>query len=102
MDKGLECYAESYELKKRFGDKWGISTVLENIGTIHFEKGEFDQSLDHYSQSIKIRKEIGDKAGVALSLNNMGEVYHNTEKYERGEKTSRSERLYLVTKKECG
>ena len=42
-----------------------LSTILNNIGSILWGKGELEKALDHYNQALEIRKKIGEKQGIA-------------------------------------
>jgi tetratricopeptide (TPR) repeat protein len=47
------------------GDQQGIARILNNIGSIDYKKGEYDQALKLYNQSLEIKRQIGDQKGDA-------------------------------------
>ena len=63
-----EILLEYYKIKK---DKGNISIILNNLGIIHDNKGEYDEAIDKYNESLAIAKEIGNKEGIARTLNNL-------------------------------
>jgi predicted ATPase len=57
--------------------------AINNIGNIHWLKGEYDKAFECYEESLKIRYKINDKQGIATSLHNIGLMYFWRENYDR-------------------
>lgn len=72
-DKNLADNSIDSKEKKAF--QLVLALAYNNIGTIHFYKGEIPSALKFYDKSIKIKEEIGDKKSLVTSLNNLGAIY---------------------------
>ncbi|MBI5679981.1 MAG: tetratricopeptide repeat protein [Methanobacterium sp.] len=57
----------------------GMSTVLNNLGMVYFDKGELNKALESFEKSIEINQEIGYKKGEAINLSNLGLIYLDKE-----------------------
>ena len=72
--QALEHYEKSLIIKEELGDKQGISSTLNNIGSVYQNMGEWAQALEHYEKSLIIKEELGDKQGISSTLGNIGEI----------------------------
>ena len=50
--------------------------LLNNIGIIYYNQGNYEQALDYYSKSLKIKEELGDNEGIPSTLSNIGIIYY--------------------------
>jgi PAS domain S-box-containing protein len=74
--KSLEFYGKSLAIKEQLGDSAGMSSVLNNIGTIYDEYiKDYRQALKYYMRSWKIEELGDDPDGIATSMLNVGDVY---------------------------
>ena len=73
-DKALEFYEKSLEIKEELGDKHGISSSYNNLGSLYSDKGEWDKALEFYEKSLEIKEELGDKQGISITFSNLGEL----------------------------
>ena len=64
-------------------DSGGISSVLANIGTIYFHRGNYQLALDHYLRSLKYKEALGQENGVASLQCNIGNIYNNQKQFEQ-------------------
>jgi len=71
----LANHYASLKIKEEIGDKPGIATSLNNIGTVYFYMLNYSDALKNYSASLKIREEMADKQGIATSYENIGTAY---------------------------
>jgi len=83
--KALEYYIKGFKIREAIGDKPGIGTSLNNIGSIYYNLGELEKALDYYLKALKIRQEIGSKQSISHSLNNIGLIYLKQKKYQQAE-----------------
>ena len=58
-----------------YHEKQNTANVLNNIGEIYFNRGNFIMAVENFSRAIKIYETEGDKLGIAIDLINIGEVY---------------------------
>lgn len=61
--------AEKTNFDKGRGDSYN------NIGVIHYRRGEYIDAIKAHLQALSIRERIGDKQGMVLSYINLGNVY---------------------------
>jgi tetratricopeptide (TPR) repeat protein len=74
--KSLDYYNKSLLIKEQLGDSAGMSSVLNNIGTIYDEYiHDYRQALKYYMRSWKIEQSGDDAEGIATSILNVGDVY---------------------------
>ncbi len=99
LDKALECFQQSLELKKQVGNKQDIAIALNNIGLIYHEKGNQDRALEYLQQSLELKKQVGNKQDIATALTNIGIIYR-----EKGNLTRALEYFqeYLIIVKQIG
>jgi tetratricopeptide (TPR) repeat protein len=74
-EKSLEITLECLEVRKKIGDKKGISISYNNLG-FAYQKQEFlEKALDYYNKSLKLQQELKDSIGIARSYNNIAIIY---------------------------
>ncbi|KAG7356732.1 expressed tetratricopeptide repeat protein [Nitzschia inconspicua] len=73
------AYKKSLKIKRRIlgNDSLSVGKTLNNIGSVHYLKREFDLALPAYEEALKImRANLGDKhSDVATVMSNIGDVY---------------------------
>lgn len=77
-DLALEYLARAHDLFKRSRDDRGIAATLDDIGRVHWLRGEYMQALDLHRQALAIRRSVGDRRSIALSHANIGRVHHDS------------------------
>ncbi len=45
-----------------------FSAILNNLGLIHKNKGEYDEAIAKFNGSLEIARKLGDREGIALTL----------------------------------
>jgi predicted ATPase len=83
LDRTLECYEKSLEIREKIGDQRGIGQCLHGIGVTHFWKEENDEALESYEKSMEISEKIGDLYSMASCLVNIGNVYSHIGDFDR-------------------
>ena len=78
----LNYYQESLALHRVNGCKKGMSSCLNNIGSLLYDQEEYELALKYYNESIKIKKELGFELGLAWTYMNVGSL---EEKLKRSE-----------------
>ncbi|MBN2681303.1 MAG: tetratricopeptide repeat protein, partial [Bacteroidales bacterium] len=99
LDKALEYFQKSLEIRKNIGDKAGISKSLSYIGSVHQEERKYRLAMDYFNESIKYREQIGDKKGVITMISKIGTVYFYLEDLVKAESHYR-EALVLAEKQD--
>jgi tetratricopeptide (TPR) repeat protein len=59
-------------------DDRGIASTLDDIGKLHWLKGEYPMALEYTLRSLAMRRKIGDRRSIGLSLNNLGLVHQDS------------------------
>jgi tetratricopeptide (TPR) repeat protein len=71
--------AETYYLKSitylEEDNKVALSSILNNLGIIEKDRGNFQKSLDYLNRSLQLRREKGFIAGEVQALNNIGDLF---------------------------
>lgn len=81
MEKALQYYFKSKELREVIGDKSGLANSLNNIGSIYRQTGKAEIALEYLKKALKLQQEIEDRQGICYSLNNIGSMYLDNKKY---------------------
>ncbi|MEZ4687766.1 MAG: tetratricopeptide repeat protein [Bacteroidia bacterium] len=68
---------------KKNRDKKGIAAILNNIGLIYNDQGNYPRALEYYQNSLAIKEELGDQKGIAGGLVNIGIIYYGQGNYPR-------------------
>jgi tetratricopeptide (TPR) repeat protein/CHAT domain-containing protein len=56
------------------GNNLGITVVLQAIGMILEDQGNYEEALEKYDQALKIAEKLGDKSRIAYSLHLIGNI----------------------------
>ena len=75
-DEDIRWWQEYGEASRRLGDRAGLAASHNNIGAIHYARGDYPAALEWYEKSVAIKEELGDRAGLAASYNNIGAIHH--------------------------
>jgi len=80
-DSAIYYYECAIKAKNKLSDRQDISSILNNIGLIYFEKGAsedktyFDSALAYHNKALDYRKETGDERSMAESYMNIGNIF---------------------------
>jgi two-component system, sensor histidine kinase and response regulator len=77
-DKALKAY-------RKFNDAGGISRTLISIGTIYFEKKQYDKGVDYFKEGSNIAFRLGDLTTHIRGLNNISLAYYRISKLDSAE-----------------
>ncbi len=77
--KILDAWEQALQAFQESGDKVGESNILNNIGGVHLQDGNFPLALDYQLQSLAAAEDIEDEDTKnfrrASALSNMGAIY---------------------------
>jgi tetratricopeptide (TPR) repeat protein len=68
----LQTFEQALVIYRAIGEPKSEGTVLNNIGSVYRNLGQYPQALKYYEQALVISKEVGDKVGEGTTLNNIG------------------------------
>jgi tetratricopeptide (TPR) repeat protein len=63
-------------------DERGIASTLDDIGKLHWLKGDYTLALEYTLRALAMRRRLGDQRSIALSLNNLGLVQQDSGNYD--------------------
>jgi tetratricopeptide (TPR) repeat protein len=63
-------------------DERGIASTLDDIGKLHWLKGDYTLALEYTARGLAMRRKLGDPRSLALSLNNLGLVQQESGNFE--------------------
>jgi len=64
------------------GDERGIASTVDDIGKLHWLRGDYNRALEYTQRALTVRRKIGDRRSIALSLNNLGLVYQDSGQFK--------------------
>jgi tetratricopeptide (TPR) repeat protein len=57
--------------------------VIQLLGMVYEDKGEWDRAIEYYERSLAIKEKVGDEHGMATSFNSLGNVYSYKGEWDR-------------------
>jgi tetratricopeptide (TPR) repeat protein len=64
------------------GDDRGIASTVDDLGKLHWLRGDYEKALTSTQRALVLRRKIGDRRLIALSLNNLGLVYQDSGQFK--------------------
>src|SRR5262249_24068902 len=61
-------YEQSLEIFRQLGDRWGVASLLADLGNLARDQEDYDGAHALYGQSVHIFRELDHKRGVARLL----------------------------------
>ena len=81
----LEKYTEALRIRRGHMNlvPLDVAQSLNNIGSIHLDRGQYDEALRYYQEALAIRRKFLDEnhREIAQNYNNIGIIYKNTGDY---------------------
>jgi tetratricopeptide (TPR) repeat protein len=65
------------------GDERGVASSLDDIGKLHWLRGDYPRALDQTRSALQMRRRLGDRRSIALSLNNLGLVLQDSGEFKQ-------------------
>jgi len=63
-------------------DDRGIASTVDEIGKLHWLRGDYQKALEFTQRALTMQRKIGDRRSIALSLNNLGLVYQDSGQFK--------------------
>jgi tetratricopeptide (TPR) repeat protein len=70
-------------LFEQMGDDRGIASTVDDLGKLHWLRGDYVKAMDFGQRGLAMRRKIGDRRSIALSLNNLGLVYQDSGQFKK-------------------
>ena len=83
LDEGLECFRKVLNYWESFKDSTKVASLLNNIGIIHYYKGDYDSSMIYLLKSAEIYDKQGKRGDVADISGNIAQIYNELGNYEK-------------------
>jgi predicted ATPase/DNA-binding SARP family transcriptional activator len=84
--RAIELLTESPELYRQLGDRRGIASSLQVLGSVARERGEYETAVGFHAESLALWRELEDEQGIARSLNYLAFVAWMRGEPEKAEK----------------
>ena len=98
-EKAKQCFTDSLQIYRRFGDLNGVAKALGNLAVIAEVQGDYAKAEELNLESLAIRRAQNDRAGEAASLNNLGVIALQRNRLDEANRYYRSS---LSIKREIG
>jgi len=82
LAEALAAYEQVYETFAALEAKQQVAAVLNQIGLVYQDMGEYDQAIERQEMSLQIKREIGNEEGQAISLHQLSILYIFKEDYQ--------------------
>ena len=82
-DTAIVLYKKSYDYYEKKDDLPALANILNILGILHKNKGEYQKAVVYYSHALKVVKTTQDKRLLWKIHNNIGLVYLHSGSYER-------------------
>jgi class 3 adenylate cyclase/tetratricopeptide (TPR) repeat protein len=93
-EKVYRYYRQALDLYRELGDRWGVATVISNLGEVARRlEADFESAAGLYQEALSLTRDIGDRDGEVVALNNLGGAQVGLRQYEAAEDS-----LYRVLK----
>ena len=79
-EKHLQAALSLFE---QTGDARGIASTVDDLGKLHWLRGDYAKALEFGQRGLAMRRKIGDRRSIALSLNNHGLVYQDSGQFKK-------------------
>ncbi len=78
LDEASQHLNAALALFEEAADERGVASTVDDIGKLHWLRGDYVRALEFTQRALQMRRRIGDRRSIALSLNNMGLVYQDS------------------------
>jgi predicted ATPase len=73
-DREQQLLQQSYTLRQKIGDQWGLAKCLNNLGIIAYERGHYPEAEQYARQGLQLHRHLGNRLGVAYSLQHLAQA----------------------------
>ncbi len=83
LNKALDYYTESLEIRKAVNDQRGVASSLNNLGIFYKNCGDYDKAVKYYKDALDINEKMGNHGEVVVNLHAIGEIYYLMDQYDK-------------------
>jgi CHAT domain-containing protein/tetratricopeptide (TPR) repeat protein len=73
----MSLYEQSLAYLRELGEKSSIAKCLNNLATIHGDRGDIYKAIEVHEESLALDRDLGDKSGIATNLANIASNYYD-------------------------
>ncbi|MEZ4257356.1 MAG: tetratricopeptide repeat protein [Polyangiales bacterium] len=81
LDEAMRHLGTGLALFEATEDLRGIASSLDDIGKVHWMRGNYAAAERFMQQALERREELGDRRSIALSHNNLGLVFQDSGRF---------------------
>lgn len=81
--QALEYYQQALTIYRELGLEKGIGSVLNNVGLIRQDEGDYSGALKRFMEASDIFLKINEQNYLALSYTNIGNLYYTLGRYDK-------------------
>ncbi|NOY92428.1 MAG: tetratricopeptide repeat protein [Deltaproteobacteria bacterium] len=86
LDQAMRHLGTGHALFDADGDRRGQASSLDDIGKVHWMRGDYGSAERFMVKALELRRELEDKRSIALSQNNLGLVYQDSGRFEEAKR----------------
>jgi signal transduction histidine kinase/Tfp pilus assembly protein PilF len=86
LDSALYILNKGLVVFRKIKNDERTGTALENLGTIHLNRGEYKSAIENLIEAVKYYQKAGSKTSLPYVYLKLGGVYSETKDYETSEK----------------
>ncbi|MDF2158488.1 tetratricopeptide repeat protein [Algoriphagus sp. CAU 1675] len=81
LDSSFQLLQQAKEVVRQTGDKHQEGKLENELGKLHYVKGDYATSMKHFSNALEIFESIQEKEGFVYALNGRGLIYLSQHDY---------------------
>jgi non-specific serine/threonine protein kinase len=74
FEAARRCYAESYEIRSRLNDHWGIASSLNNLALAEYDAGDYERAESLMREALARVDILGDRRARANALDSLARI----------------------------
>jgi DNA-binding CsgD family transcriptional regulator/transcriptional regulator with XRE-family HTH domain len=78
----LHHFRQALDLFRAVGDRWGVGSVLGNLGGLYLRMGRHEEAGEHFAEALGIFRDIGNPYIQGTALGNLGESHLAQRRYD--------------------
>ena len=75
LQKSIDAYMASLEIKREYGDTRSLANTLGNLGIKYKNLGMLNKAEGYLREQLEISETIDDHRGMSNALGNLGNVF---------------------------
>jgi len=83
LEEAERHFGAALSLFEAMADDRGIASTVDDLGKLHWLRGDYARALEFGERGLAMRRAIGDRRSIALSLNNLGLVFQDSGQFKK-------------------